>query len=184
MDVVIEIYDSIAAFYFPIFRLLRKGTCAMKNLMINTETCLFTRITSSCLSIRMKQSQRYAYQHYFVIKRSYGSLIFVYVFRKWTIFYCGLVEKKYVFHFLVMFVWGRGGWWINHLPTEHCTFVGKTYTKIRNPFVCADMLNWSYFLILWSPPVQQARWAHMHRFQSVWTLPKIRLNNNSYLGKY
>ncbi len=41
-----------------------------------------------------------------------------------------------------------------------------------------------------SPPVQFARWAHMHHYLSVctlsvvWTGPKIRLENNSYPGKY
>ncbi len=44
------------------------------------------------------------------------------------------------------------------------------------------------FLVLLSPPVHIARWAHMRHFLSVclsvWTWPKIRLDNNSYLRNY
>ncbi len=39
-----------------------------------------------------------------------------------------------------------------------------------------------------SPPAHFAWWVHVHHFLSIrlsmWTLPKIRLDNNSYHGKY
>ncbi len=63
---------------------------------------------------------------------------------------------------------------------------------------CGGISRWPSYLprstkvMFLSPPVHFARWAHMRHFLSVclsvrlsvWTGPKIRLDNNSYLRKY